>query len=122
MKTTFKINTNSNCNFFDCKLLEHAVNRYKRDFIDTGKSIGAVDPYKFNCDVVNLSDVSHVVKSINVDTKGILSGEIELLDTPKGNVMKQIIERGLTPEYSMSYRIKDNNVTEIVQISIVGYK
>ena len=52
----------------------------------------------------NLSDVSHRVTSLWVDGNA-LYGEVEVLDTPKGLLAKQMLENGTNP-VSMGAKIR----------------
>ena len=45
--------------------------------------------------VINLKNVSHNIKDINWDGKNIM-GTIEILPTPSGNILKALIDSGIT--------------------------
>ena len=52
-----------------------------------------------NCDhpdssVVNLKNVSHIIREAYVD-KGVVYGTVELLDTPSGKILQSLVESGV---------------------------
>lgn len=84
---------NQNGRVYNKSVLEREVNRYIDEFVKVGNAYGELDHPESA--VVSLKNASHVVKELwwNGDD---LMGKVELLNTPSGNIVKEIILGGHT--------------------------
>jgi hypothetical protein len=69
------------------------VKKYMDEFVKNGNAFGELDHPE--SPIVSLKNASHVVKALwwNGDD---LMGKVELLNTPSGNIVKEIIRAGHT--------------------------
>lgn len=49
-----------------------------------------------NSSVVELKNVSHIVREAKMDREGVVWGAIEVLPTPSGNILRSLVESGIT--------------------------
>jgi len=84
---------NQNGRVYKRPILEREVNNYIENFIKTGNAYGELDHPE--SPIVSLKNASHVVKKLwwNGDD---LMGTVELLNTPSGNIVKEIVKGGHT--------------------------
>lgn len=84
---------NQNGRVYDKGLLQREVEKYIREFVNVGNAFGELDHPESA--IVSLKNASHVIKELwwNGDE---LMGRIELLNTPSGNIVKEIIKGGHT--------------------------
>ena len=84
---------NQNGRTYSKAILEREADRYTKEFIEVGNAFGELDHP--DSPIVSLQNASHVVK--DVWWKGDdLMGRIELLNTPAGNIVKEICKAGHT--------------------------
>ena len=62
--------------------------------IQSGSLLGECD-HPLNYDEVRLSNVSHVIKECSIGRDGVVSGVVEVLDTPSGKIIQSLIEAGV---------------------------
>ena len=83
---------NGNGRFYSEDLWRREIDKYM-DLVKQNRACGELDHPESQ--VVNLKNVSHNIKDINWDGKNIM-GIIEILPTPSGNILKALIENGIT--------------------------
>ena len=84
---------NQNGRVYDKKVLIREVNNYMENFVKVGNAYGELDHPESA--IVSLKNASHVVKELWWDGDD-LCGKVELLNTPSGNIVKEIIKGGHT--------------------------
>lgn len=84
---------NQNGRVYSKKILERECKKYEENFIKVGNAYGELDHP--DSSVVSLKNASHVVKELWWKGND-LYGKIQLLNTPSGNIVKEIIKDGHT--------------------------
>ena len=84
---------NQNGRIYEKELLEREVKKYMDEFVKNGNAFGELDHPESA--VVSLKNASHVVKDLHWDGDDLM-GKVELLNTPAGNIVKEIIKAGHT--------------------------
>ena len=84
---------NQNGRVYDKQVLLREVNKYMENFVKVGNAYGELDHPESA--IVSLKNASHVVKELWWDGDD-LCGRVELLNTPSGNIVKEIIKGGHT--------------------------
>ena len=83
---------NGNGRYYSEDLWKREIDKYM-ELVKDNRACGELDHPESQ--VVNLKNVSHNIKDINWDGKNIM-GTIEILPTPSGNILKALIENGIT--------------------------
>lgn len=83
---------NQNGRVYPRDILEREVRNYQK-FIIENRALGEADHPESS--VVNIKNVSHIVKECYMDDRGVVYGTIELLDTPSGKIIQSLIEAGV---------------------------
>lgn len=83
---------NQNGRIYPRSILEREVLNYQK-FIKERRALGECDHP--DSSVVELKNVSHLVTEAHVENDSII-GTIEILSTPSGNILKSLIEAGVT--------------------------
>jgi hypothetical protein len=104
---------NGNGRIYSQEILEREIKVYKK-IVRERRALGELDHPESS--VVNLSNVSHLVVDIWMDSNKVM-GKIEVLNTPAGNILKKLVESGV--KLGISSRglgsIKDEGGKTIVQ-------
>ena len=84
---------NQNGRVYKKNLLEREVGKYVDEFVKVGNAYGELDHPE--SPVVSLKNASHVVKELWWKGDDLM-GRVELLNTPSGNIVKEILRGGHT--------------------------
>ena len=98
---------NHNGRIYERDILERELKKYQ-ELIDENRALGELDHP--DSSVINLNNVSHNVKKIWWDGNDVC-GEIEILSTPSGNILKELFRNGITIGISSRGMgsVKENN-------------
>ena len=84
---------NQNGRIYEKDLLMREVKKYMTEFVKNGNAFGELDHPESA--VVSLKNASHIVKDLYWKGDDLM-GRVELLNTPAGNIVKEIIKAGHT--------------------------
>tara|TARA_R110000803_G_scaffold36932_6_gene79521 strand:+ start:15927 stop:16538 length:612 start_codon:yes stop_codon:yes gene_type:complete len=84
---------NQNGRVYDRAILEREVQGYMENFVKVGNAYGELDHPE--SPIVSLRNASHVVTELWWEGDDLM-GTMALLDTPSGNIVKNIIQAGWT--------------------------
>ena len=83
---------NGNGRYYAKDLWNREMDKYK-DLVDQRRSMGELDHPEST--VINLKNVSHLINDFWWDGDNVM-GKIEILPTPSGNILKALIDSGIT--------------------------
>jgi hypothetical protein len=83
---------NGNGRYYARKLWERELEKYMQS-VNENRALGELDHP--DSSIINLKNVSHNIKKVWWDGDNIL-GAIEILPTPSGNILKALIDSGVT--------------------------
>lgn len=84
---------NQNGRIYKRDILEEQVKQYVENFVKIGNAYGELDHPESA--IVSLKNASHVVKELWWEGDDLM-GKVELLNTPSGNIVKEILKGGHT--------------------------
>ena len=84
---------NQNGRTYSKELLERESAKYVEEFVKNGNAFGELDHPE--SPIVSLKNASHIVKELWWKGNDLM-GRVELLNTPSGNIVKEIIKAGHT--------------------------
>ena len=83
---------NQNGRVYPIDILMREANKYTEEFINQRRAMGELDHPESS--VVNLQNVSHNVKKMHFEGDNLM-GEVEVLPTPSGNILKELFKAGI---------------------------
>lgn len=89
---------NQNGRIYPTDILRREVQYYKDSKVIPGQALGALDHE--DTPIVSMQKVSHIIREISMDEKGVVHGVVEVLNTPCGNIVKALLEAGIKPGIS----------------------
>lgn len=84
---------NQNGRVYSKDILVREAEKYTNEFVKRGNAFGELDHPE--SPVVSLKNASHIVKELYWKGNDLM-GKVELLNTPAGNIVKEIIKAGHT--------------------------
>lgn len=82
---------NQNGRVYKRPILEREVNNYVENFVKVGNAYGELDHPE--SPIISLKNASHIVKELWWEGDDLM-GKVELLNTPSGNIVKEILKAG----------------------------
>ena len=83
---------NQNGRVYPKDILVREAKKYTDEFINERRAMGELDHPESS--VVNLQNVSHNIKKMHFEGDNLL-GEVEVLGTPSGNILKELFKSGI---------------------------
>ncbi len=83
---------NQNGRVYPKDILMREAKKYTEEFIEQRRAMGELDHPESS--VVNLQNVSHNVKKMHFEGDNLM-GEVEVLGTPSGNILKELFKSGI---------------------------
>ena len=84
---------NQNGRIYERKILDREVQKYIEGPVKENRALGELDHP--DSSVINLNKVSHNIKKVWWDGDTVM-GEVEILSTPAGNILKELFRNGIT--------------------------
>ena len=83
---------NRNGRIYPIDVLREEVNRYTKEYINTGRAMGELSHPENPS--INLERVSHLIKELRQDGSNFI-GRAKVLDTPYGKIVKSLMDEGV---------------------------
>tara|TARA_B100001778_G_C18334798_1_gene514780 strand:+ start:40 stop:660 length:621 start_codon:yes stop_codon:yes gene_type:complete len=83
---------NQNGRVYPREVLFREAKKYHKEFIKQSRAMGELDHPESS--VVNLSNVSHNIRDMHWEGDNLL-GEVEVLSTPSGNILRELFKSGI---------------------------
>jgi len=83
---------NQNGRIYPKEILFREAKKYAKEFIKERRAMGELDHPESS--VVNLQNVSHNIREMHWEGDNLL-GEVEVLSTPSGNILKELFKSGI---------------------------
>jgi hypothetical protein len=84
---------NQNGRVYPVEVLRREVDKYNENFVKQKRALGELDHP--DSEIVNLKNVSHNILKMWWEGNNLL-GEVEILTTPSGNILKELLKCGIT--------------------------
>ena len=83
---------NKNGRIYPCTIMQREVERYNDTYVKSNRSLGELGHPEGPS--LNLDRVSHIIKEMKMDGN-VVYGKAKILDTPYGNIVKNLIDEGV---------------------------
>jgi hypothetical protein len=83
---------NKNGRIYPAAIMEREVSRYNKTYVESNRSLGEMGHPEGPS--LNLDRVSHIIKEMKMDGNTVY-GKAKILDTPYGNIVKNLIDEGV---------------------------
>lgn len=104
---------NGNGRYYKRELWEREINKYVENSIKLNNAMGELDHPE--TEIINLKNVSHIIRQVWWDGDNIM-GKIEILPTHSGNILKALIDSGVTVGVSSRGMGSLRQVGEILEV------
>ena len=106
---------NQNGRIYPKEILEREIEKYIEGPVKESRALGELDHPESS--VINLQNVSHNITKVYWDGDDVM-GEVEILSTPAGNILKELFRNGITVGISSRGMgsVKDNMSEGIVEV------
>ena len=106
---------NQNGRIYPKEILEREIEKYIEGPVRESRALGELDHPESS--VINLQNVSHNITKVYWDGDDVM-GEVEILSTPAGNILKELFRNGITVGISSRGMgsVKDNMSEGTVEV------